>query len=312
MPTPFSERLDLSLAWRRTRLDHPDRCFVDHPFLFQWIESDLSGWQSDLARKIDAGYTPHDAVTCYIPKSGSMVRPGAILDLEDEVVFNAILGSFYPQLLETLGWSQGDPDIAYQLATNSTAPSWVKSDFRVWAAWRDKSCDKLNAGSLFVLFTDIAGFYDNVDLGILHSDLNALSVDPDLLSILMRCLNRWSRPRGRGIPQGYSASDLLAKLYLNPVDQGLKNSGFSHLRYVDDIRVFCSSKLEAKRALLRVTDLLRQRGLIPQSNGSGGNANRRCCTHNSASPGSDRGGTQGEPWWRFIRNHSGPYRRFQC
>src|SRR5262249_26538754 len=83
--------------------------------------------------------------------------------------------------------------------------------------------------------------------------------------LLMDLLNRWAVPRGKGIPQGYSGSDILAKLYMDPVDRGMRNYGFKHLRYVDDIRVFCKSSLEAKQALLRLNDLVRKRGLNLQS-----------------------------------------------
>jgi hypothetical protein len=53
----------------------------------------------------------------------------------------------------------------------------------------------------------------------------------------------------------------LAKLYLNSVDHGLADDGFKHLRYVDDIRIFCRSRPEAQRAIVLLSKLLRQRGL---------------------------------------------------
>ena len=81
----------------------------------------------------------------------------------------------------------------------------------------------------------------------------------------MSLLNRWAQPRAKGIPQGFSASDILAKIYLNPIDRALRNGGFTHLRYVDDIRIFCKSRLEAKRGLLLLNDLMRKRGLNLQS-----------------------------------------------
>lgn len=83
--------------------------------------------------------------------------------------------------------------------------------------------------------------------------------------LLSSCLHRWAHPRGKGIPQGYSASDIIAKVYLEPVDRTLRNDGFDHLRYVDDIRVFCRDFRQAKKALLRLTELLRNRGLNIQS-----------------------------------------------
>ena len=72
--------------------------------------------------------------------------------------------------------------------------------------------------------------------------------------LLSACLNRWAEPRGKGIPQGRrSASDILAKLYLDSIDHNLRNEGFSHLRYVDDIRIFCGDIREAKRAVLKLS-----------------------------------------------------------
>src|SRR5205814_4488384 len=160
-----------------------------------------------------------------------------VLDLADEVVFNALIGHFLPHIWQAIRWSQGDPDIAYQLKPPVSNPAWISSGFRVWREWRQRSLDKLKKGIQFVVFADIAGFYENIDLPRLRSDLAALGVDQTLLDeVLMPSLNRWSHPRGKGIPQGYSASDILAKIYIAPVDRGLRNAGFTHLRYVDDMR----------------------------------------------------------------------------
>ena len=116
-----------------------------------------------------------------------------------------------------------------------------------------------------MVFTDITGFYDNIDLPLLMSDLRNCNIDPELISQISKCLNKWVSINNKGIPQGQSASDILAKLYLNSIDLGLKNSGFVELRYVDDIRIFCKSKSEAKKALIELSRLMRKRGLSLQS-----------------------------------------------
>lgn len=194
-----------------------------------------------------------------------MVRPGSVLDIEDEVVYNAVLGSFHGQIWANIGWSQGDPDIAYQFQRPATKPQWINSGFPVWNQWRKSSLGKLKKGIHFVVFADISAFYENIDLGRLSSDLRALNLNSNHIEILSICLKRWSHPRNKGIPQGLSASDLLAKIYLNPIDRGLQNAGFKHLRYVDDVRIFCKNSLDAKRALLVLNDLLRNRGLNVQT-----------------------------------------------
>ena len=83
--------------------------------------------------------------------------------------------------------------------------------------------------------------------------------------MLSACLNKWAGRRGKGIPQGYSASDLFAEFYLNTVDLALDTEGFAHARYVDDFRVFAESKQAAIRALHRLSELVREQGLILQT-----------------------------------------------
>jgi len=61
------------------------------------------------------------------------------------------------------------------------------------------------------------------------------------------------------------ASDILAKLYLEPFDRRVRAESFSHIRYTDDIRLFAESKEEAQRGLVAITGILRERGLTLQS-----------------------------------------------
>ena len=265
MPGQLANNLDLALAWRRAKFDRPDRCFVSHPFLIELVELDLDEWLADLRQRIAAGFSPSPALVCQEPKGGGLVRPGTCLQLEDEVVFNAAVGSSFQAIAENLRWSRGNPDVAYQLAIARDNPEWVSRGFIVWKQFREKSLGYLASGFPYVLFADISAFYENIDLGRLASDLRRVGIAQETVRLLSACLNRWAEPRGKGIPQGYSAADILAKLYMEPVDQTLRIEGFKHLRYVDDIRVFCGTELEARKALLRLSELLRTRGLNLQS-----------------------------------------------
>jgi hypothetical protein len=85
------------------------------------------------------------------------------------------------------------------------------------------------------------------------------------VQLLSTCLYRWGVIAGRGIPQGYSASDILAKAYLNPIDRAMVDEGFDYIRYVDDIRLFCSGFANCKQALLFLSQGLRRRGLNLQT-----------------------------------------------
>ena len=115
------------------------------------------------------------------------------------------------------------------------------------------------------LTADIAGYFENINLAGLASDLSRVECPDDVIKLIGRCLNQWAQSEGRGLPQGVLASDVLAKIYLESFDRALKTAGCRHLRYTDDIRVFCQSEREAKRALVLVTELSRGRGLTLQS-----------------------------------------------
>ena len=245
--------------------DRPDRSFTTHPFLFSVIEMDLVGWFSTVRGRLEVGFHPAESIVLDVPKPNWMARPAHILTPEDELVYTALLGAFHGAIWEKLKWSQGAPDIAYRLMAPSKKPGWIKSGFPIWEEWRLKSLDSMTDEVFFVVTTDVTGFYENIDHNRLASDLKTLDLPQNLLNGLMTYLGRWAGPRGKGIPQGYSASDILAKLYMDPVDRGLKNAGFKHLRYVDDIRVFCRTMLEAKQALLKMNELIRNRGLNLQS-----------------------------------------------
>jgi hypothetical protein len=265
MSLELADALNFELAWSRLMFDRPERSFVAHPYLLDLIELNLPNWLDAIRRRVIEGYIPSSCVTVPSPKGNWQVRPGASLALEDEIVFNALVGRYLGNVGRELQPTQGDPDIAYQLATGTNRREWVRRGFSVWRQFREKSSQRLAGGAAYVLFADISAFYENVDLPRLASDMRRIGTDNETATLLSDCLNRWAQPRGKGIPQGYTAADILAKLYLASVDINLRNEGFDHLRYVDDIRIFCRTHRDAQRALLLLTELLRSRGLNIQS-----------------------------------------------
>lgn len=266
MPVPLDASIEeLDLAWRRAKADRPNRCFVEHPHLINWIEHDRRSWLEALQRSLAEGFNPQPPQLCLAPKPRFLVRPALVLEIRDEVVFNLIVGRLYAGISQRLEPLQGDPDVAYQLSGQPGAVEWIRSGFPVWKQWRLRSIGKLTPDISHAVVADIAGFYDNMDYGRLHDNLRRMAAPGEELRLLSECLNRWSHPRGKGVPQGYSASDILAKAYLWSFDERLLRDGYRHLRYVDDIRLFCTSKHEAKEVIERIAQLLHVHGLTVQS-----------------------------------------------
>ena len=134
-----------------------------------------------------------------------------------------------------------------------------------WEAFRRKSLSLVDEGYSHVVLTDISAFYEHIDIDTLISDLGTLDCPKDAVTQLRVLLEKRAQIDARGIPQGYSASDVLSKVYLHVVDVRLRQDGYVHCRYSDDIRVFCRSRAQARRSLLELGRILRRRGLSLQS-----------------------------------------------
>jgi retron-type reverse transcriptase len=266
MSRDLANRLDLRSAWLRVKGEERGSLFVRKPNEIDLAELDLEEWLNEVLESIAAGtYNPSPMVVCDVPKPKSVIRPGAILTITDRVVYSASVHACLRHIHAALAWSQGRIDFAHQLAANPDNPKWFQNQFRGWEDFRKRSLHEISRGASFVLITDISAFYENIEIGTLISDLRATGAPADVVDLIGRQLNRWAQVPNRGVPQGHMASDLLAKLYLNSVDHNYQNQGFNHLRYSDDVRVFCRTKADARRAVVVLSQLLRRRGLSLQT-----------------------------------------------
>jgi Reverse transcriptase (RNA-dependent DNA polymerase) len=262
----LADLLDLKLAWTRVKDDSANRTFIINPYSAPLIDFDLDNWLKNRLKAITAdSYSPSPMFVCDVPKENGLIRPGSHLSTLDRLVYAACVGACFGAIQSMLAWSQGKIDYSYMLAFDSEDPKWTRDRFVGWKSFDEESLRYIDAGLPYVITADISTFYESIDIGILLSDIRATGAPEPAIKQLSICLNRWAQVPGRGIPQGQSPSDILAKLYLNSIDQNLVNMGYTHLRYVDDIRVFCTSLVEAKQLLVDLSHLLRRRGLSLQS-----------------------------------------------
>jgi hypothetical protein len=260
------EKLDLELAWRRVKNDlQTGRVFVHTPYERELIEAGQPEWLADLQAKIASGYRPRSTLVADIPKGNGAVRPAALLCLEDRVVYATTVGAMLPSINAGLRWSQGRVDFSYRLSESPRRVEWSASAFVGWSAFRKASIEQIDNGAAHAVLTDITGFYENIDLDVLFSDLRSLGCDASVVQLLQTCLYRWCIVPGRGVPQGVSPSDILAKVYMNPIDQTVTDMGINYIRYVDDMRIFAMGVPACKKALMFLTQALRRRGLNLQS-----------------------------------------------
>lgn len=265
--------LDFQLAYKRVwdeLRDQPrtGRALALNPFELDLIEMDREGWLEALERQVvDGSYLPGPIEVCDVPKGGGLVRPGVRLSVADRVVYTAAVGACIDQLDRATRWSQGSCDFATRLnPAKLHEKEWLRNPFKGWKEWHDRSLQQVDSNSVeYVLTADIAGFFENISIALLRSDLARIGCPPDVVNLIALCVNNWARCPDRGLPQGVMASDILAKLYLEPLDRRIRGESIRHIRYTDDLRLFAQTKEDAQRALVAVTRFLRERGLTLQS-----------------------------------------------
>jgi hypothetical protein len=107
-----------------------------------------------------------------------------------------------------------------------------------------------------VVSTDISDFYGRIYHHRLENCLVDYAGRSALTSYIVGCLRDWRSRQSFGIPVGSNASRILAEALLCDVDNALKDHGWVHTRYVDDIRIFVRKDQEAYAALAFLAERL--------------------------------------------------------
>ncbi len=114
----------------------------------------------------------------------------------------------------------------------------------------------------YVLATDISDFYPRIYHHRLDNALMLATSNKEAAHRIMVLLLKLSEDTSYGLPIGGNAARLLAELLLNRVDRLLLAASIKFCRFVDDYVIFASSREEAQRALVTLSDaLLRNEGL---------------------------------------------------
>lgn len=257
---------DTTRAVRIVTADVKDNNFVQFAYEQEVFESNSTAIVQAVNEQLTSdNYTPTYSQQVEVPKGNGAVRPGSIITIKDQIAYTLLLESIYPDLHSEIAGTQAVTDFGYQLYPASDSQKWFRDWFVSWDSWKDDSLSKISQGYQFVVMTDITGFYENIDHKTLFNDLNRIHTPQLVVKTLRAMLKKWNPIDTKGLPQAIAASHLLAKLYLHDIDATLSNKDYVHSRYVDDIRIFCNSKAEAKRAIMDLSIALRKRGLNLQS-----------------------------------------------
>jgi len=118
----------------------------------------------------------------------------------------------------------------------------------------------------FVLKCDVRKFFGTVDHGILMSILRKRIKDQGAMWLIKEIVNSFSSDQSdifmaRGLPIGNLTSQLFANIYLNELDQFVKNELKLkyYARYTDDFVIICNNKEELKNILEKIRFFLKEK-----------------------------------------------------
>ena len=110
----------------------------------------------------------------------------------------------------------------------------------------------------YILKMDVRKYFQNIDKDILYRILNRKILDNKLLWLLKEII--YSNEGKKGLAIGNYTSQMFANIYLNEVDQYVKNVFHCkyYFRYLDDSVAMFRTKEEAKCALNKIQEFLEE------------------------------------------------------
>mgnify|MGYP001056279465 CR=1 FL=1 len=111
----------------------------------------------------------------------------------------------------------------------------------------------------YILKMDVAKYFDNINKNILLNILKRKIKDKDLLWLIEQIL--FAQKREKGLEIGNYTSQMFANIYLNEIDQYIKHQLKIkyYCRYLDDSVVMVKTKQEAKIALEKIEQFLKEK-----------------------------------------------------
>jgi hypothetical protein len=249
--------LDFLTAFHRVRYDSQFD-FIQFPVEVAIFEPQIDARIQSLKDAIKQdSYTVGSLRTIWVPKRNYLLRPGSIPHLDDRIVFQALVDRVAPILEAQLSPIDDRIVFSSRLDPDPKSESMLLHPRDQWLSFTKRAVE-LCTDSPYLLVSDIASYFESIDLTLLLDTLTSSSLDPVYADAIHFMLSIWADGRTQGIPQMMAPCSFLANVYLSQVDKGMDRLGYNYIRYVDDIRVFVSSRVEGRQALLHLTEQLKR------------------------------------------------------
>lgn len=244
--------LDLELARKRLKTDIEDDWFHDPLKYIDLLNKEYLFKQFEIYFG-NKNYKALEAEKFYVPKKQFTLRQALISPFRDRIVYMAAVGVIAEKLDNALISNVYSARYNYfsknQLIINGVE-QWKKMKYKLSECANAKD---IQGNHLYgcVIEIDLLNFYDNINKNLLHEKIKRVCETPNEMEaakLLHSVIQNFSK-KELGLPQNSDASSLLASFYLNQVDRFMQHNAFAYFRFMDDIRIFCEDKYEARKIL---------------------------------------------------------------
>lgn len=260
---------NLLLAWRRI---NTGRNFQYKRFFRPLFLAYEMGHQKSIKQlhdRLKGHWEPTTPTRIYVPKPSGLQRPLTLLSLEDQIVLQAIANIFAEKLIGRRKKVEGKVVFSNCLNTDSDPIFFFQNWQTTYNLFQSKIEDYYNKNYKWSAHFDLAAFYDTISHELLIKSIAPRNGYTETRNRISNWLREWratkeSSPYPHGIPQGPIASDFLAESFLLKLDESMLKENVPYVRYVDDIRIFAKTKLDALKYAVKLEILCNNLGLIPQ------------------------------------------------